>query len=111
MNIRKDPQTGVLYLRLRPGRERDEHGVLRGLVEESIEIGEGAYLDIDADRRPVGVEFLSMEAFGEFLDRYPDGLEILEEEPTTPHGYRVGFEDRIVEPGFEAGGPFVLWGY
>ena len=52
---------------------------MRGIVEETLELGEGVYLDLDARRRAVGMEFLSMEDFDSFLDRYPDGIEIAEQ--------------------------------
>lgn len=70
MNIKMDPETGVLYLRIKgePGTP--------GLVDHTEEIEEGAYLDLDAEMKPVGMEFLSVEDFEAFLEKYPEGLEI-----------------------------------
>lgn len=70
MNIKIDPETGVLYLRL-----KGLDGVA-GLVEETKEVEEGVYLDLDAEGKPVGMEFLSMEDFEAFLRKYPEGIEI-----------------------------------
>ncbi len=78
MNIKKDPQTGVIYLRLRPGRSTDQEGVVRGLVEETLEVEDGVYLDLDDEGRTIGMEFLTIANFNSFLDKYPEGIEILD---------------------------------
>ncbi len=72
MNIKMDPETGVLYLRMK-GLEGTP-----GLVDQTVEVEEGAYLDLDAEMKPVGMEFLSIEDFEAFLEKYPDGIEILD---------------------------------
>ena len=77
MNIKIDSETGVLYLRLK-GSEGTP-----GLVEETREVEEGAYLDLDAESRPVGMEFLSIEDFEAFLEKYPDGIEIPDSAETS----------------------------
>ncbi len=69
MNIKMDPETGVLYLRLK-GAEGTP-----GLVDQTVEIEEGAYLDLDAESKPVGMEFLSIEDFEAFLEKYPGGID------------------------------------
>jgi uncharacterized protein YuzE len=80
MNIKKDPETGVLYLRIK-GSEGAP-----GLVDQTVEVEEGAYLDLDAEMKPVGMEFLDIEDFEAFLEKYPDGIEILDPntEPSKP---------------------------
>jgi uncharacterized protein YuzE len=76
MNIKMDSETGVLYLRAK-GSEGTP-----GLVDQTVEVEEGAYLDVDADMKPVGMEFLSIEDFEAFLKKYPDGIEILDSADT-----------------------------
>jgi uncharacterized protein YuzE len=71
VNIKIDPETGVLYLRMKGSDGAP------GLVDQTIEVEEGAYLDLDADMKPVGMEFLSIEDFEAFLEKYPVGIEIL----------------------------------
>ncbi len=57
MRLRYDPASGALYFRVREGN-----------IEETLETGTpGAYLDIDAQGRVVGLEFLSFEEFTNFL--------------------------------------------
>ena len=75
MNIKMDPETGVLYL-----RTKGSEGAY-GLVDHTVEVEEGAYLDVDSEMKPVGMEFLSIEDFEAFLEKYPGGIEILD--PTT----------------------------
>ena len=77
MNIKMDSETGVLYLRMK-GAEG-----LPGLVDRTVEVEEGAYLDLDAESKPVGMEFLSLEDFEAFLEKYPDGIEILGSNDTS----------------------------
>ena len=64
-----DPESGAIYVTLR-----------EGTVDDTIEIAEGAYLDIDAENRVLGAEFLSQEEFAEILEKYaginlPDRIE------------------------------------
>ena len=70
MNIKMDSKTGVLYLRMKGSEGKG------GLVDQTVEVEEGAYLDLDAEMKPVGMEFLSMEDFEAFLEKYPGGIEI-----------------------------------
>jgi uncharacterized protein YuzE len=78
MNIKMDPETGVLYLRI-----KGSEGAY-GLVDQTVEVEEGAYLDMDSERRPLGMEFLSIEDFEAFLEKYPDGIEILDPNTSSP---------------------------
>jgi hypothetical protein len=70
VNIKMESETGVLYLRM-----KGSEGV-SSLVEQTVEVEEGAYLDLGAESKPVGMEFLSIEDFEAFLEKYPDGIEI-----------------------------------
>ena len=47
MNIKMDSETGVLYLRIK-GSEGTS-----GLVDQTVEVEEGVYLDLDAEMKPV----------------------------------------------------------
>jgi len=47
LRLKYDPDAEALYLTLR-----------EGLAAETIEIEESVYVDLDADERPIGVEFL-----------------------------------------------------
>ncbi len=76
MNLKKDGVTGSLYLRYREGVIRDPGCLPEGLVEESLELDEGVYMDLDKDGFVIGIEFLSLEEFGAFLDKHPDGVDI-----------------------------------
>jgi len=53
------PDGHLLYVRLREGE-----------VVETDELEEIVYVDLDAEGRPVGVEFLDAAAFFPFLDRW-----------------------------------------
>jgi uncharacterized protein YuzE len=70
VNIKMDHETGVLYLRIKgtPGTT--------GLVDQTVEVEEGVYLDLDAEMKPVGMEFLTIEDFETFLEKYRDGIEV-----------------------------------
>jgi uncharacterized protein YuzE len=57
--FRFDPESGAIYFTLR-----------EGTVDDTIEIAEGAYIDIDADHRVLGAEFLSQQEFAEVLAKY-----------------------------------------
>lgn len=76
MNLKKDRTTGSLYLRYRKGVISDPDRLPEGLVEETLELDEGVYMDLDKDRYVIGVEFLSLEEFGDFLEKHPEGVEI-----------------------------------
>ena len=92
MNIKMDPETGVLYLRLK-GKAGTP-----GLVDHTVEVEEGAYLDLDAEMKPVGMEFLSVEDFEAFLEKYPEGIEIPnptdapEKSPIDQAFYRIVYQ-------------------
>jgi uncharacterized protein YuzE len=73
-----DRTTGAVYLRYRPGAIRDPGHPPEGLVEETLELGEGVFMDIDKDGNVIGVEFLSMDDFAAFLAEHPGGVELPE---------------------------------
>jgi uncharacterized protein YuzE len=58
VKFRYDPQSGALYIRLRAGQ-----------IYETLELAEGAYLNIDIEGRVLGAVFLSLEDFAEFASR------------------------------------------
>jgi hypothetical protein len=41
-----------------------------GRVERTIELDGGAYADLDAEDRPPGPEFLVLQAFDDWMERY-----------------------------------------
>ena len=60
LEMRYDAEAGALYLRL---------GGATGPVAETVEIEEMVYMDLDADARPIGVEFVVAQDLLPFLMR------------------------------------------
>lgn len=58
MVLEYSPDGNLLYVRLRPGE-----------VAETAELEENVYVDLDADGRPVGVEFVDADGLFPFLRR------------------------------------------
>ena len=58
MRFEYDPGADALYVWLGEGR-----------VERTVELAEGAYADLDAEDRPVGLEFVALAAFRDVLER------------------------------------------
>lgn len=56
-------------------------------MAESIELSEGAYLDIAEDGYVIGIEFVTLSDFEEFLKEHPEGLDIPDriEDPAAFH--------------------------
>jgi uncharacterized protein YuzE len=52
VKFRYDPQSGALYIRLREGQ-----------IHKTLELAEGAYLNIDSEGRVLGAVFLYLEEF------------------------------------------------
>ncbi len=50
MKLRYDPESGALYVR-----------VEEGAIQETVQHADGVYLDIDAEGRVLGAEFLTLE--------------------------------------------------
>ena len=49
-----------------------------GPVAETIEVEESVYVDLDADARPIGIEFLNADDFLPFLARHGGQLTLPE---------------------------------
>jgi uncharacterized protein YuzE len=58
LRIRYDPDADAMYFRLRDGT-----------VDETVEIEQMVYVDLDAGGRPLGVEFVVASDFLAFLAR------------------------------------------
>lgn len=78
LNVRRDPTYGTLYLRFREGATGygDPDQLPEGLVEDSLELDEGVYLDVDERGQVIGIEFETLTSFEEFLKRHPEGVDI-----------------------------------
>jgi uncharacterized protein YuzE len=59
MKFEFDREADALYIRLKEGR-----------VERTIELDRGVYADLDAEDRPLGLEFIALRAFDEWMERY-----------------------------------------
>ena len=62
MRIELDKEYDLLYIELRPDLE----------VERTEDLAEGVHLDLAAEDEIVGVEFLSLKAFDDFVEAHPD---------------------------------------
>lgn len=58
MRIELDLEFDLLYIELREGE-----------AESTVDLDEGVHLDLDAEGRTLGIEFLSIEAFRRYLKR------------------------------------------
>jgi uncharacterized protein YuzE len=59
MRIEWDDEYDILYIELRPND-----------VDETVDLANGVHLDLDAEDRVVGLEFLSLEAFDHFIESH-----------------------------------------
>ena len=59
MRFEFDSEADALYIRINEGR-----------VERTMEIEEGIYADLDAQDRPLGLEFIALAAFDEWMKRH-----------------------------------------
>lgn len=57
-DVQLDPEVNALYLEF-----------FAGEVARTLELAEGVYLDLDEENQPIGLEFIDMEAFENFLAR------------------------------------------
>jgi uncharacterized protein YuzE len=67
-----DREADALYVRLRP--------IADGEVARTLELEEGVYVDLDSGSRTLGVEFIALAAFDDFLKKHgalniPDHVE------------------------------------
>jgi uncharacterized protein YuzE len=72
MRFEFDDEADALYIRLREGR-----------VERTIQLEEMVYADVDAEDRPLGLEFVALAAFDAWMKRHgtlnvPERVEGLE---------------------------------
>lgn len=70
MRIELDKEAGALYLQFVSGEIPD------GAVARTLEIEPDVYLDLDAEDRPLGLEFVHASDFQGFLERHGGLLEI-----------------------------------
>ncbi len=59
MRFEFDSEADALYVRISEGR-----------VERTIELDEGVYADLDAEDRPLGLEFIALAAFNGWMRRH-----------------------------------------
>lgn len=59
MRFEYDDQADALYVHIRDGE-----------VSRTLEVDEGVYVDLDAERRPLGLEFIALAAFDEWIKRH-----------------------------------------
>lgn len=63
MRIELDTEANALYLYI-----QDE--IRDGEAVRTLEVEDGVYLDLDADNRPLGLEFIQADDFQDFLKRH-----------------------------------------
>jgi len=68
MRFEYDREVGALYIYVRE--------IAEGAVARQIELQEGVYLDADQKGRTLGMEFLDLENFREWLERGGGKVEI-----------------------------------
>jgi len=73
VKLRYDLESGALYMRVR-----------EGAIEESVQHADGVYLDVDAEGRVIGAEFLTLKELAETI---------------TAEGGRWELPERIENPG------------
>ena len=59
MRFEFDSEADALYIRIKDGR-----------IERTIELDEGVYADLDAEDHPLGLEFIALSAFDEWIKRH-----------------------------------------
>ncbi|MGH3089496.1 MAG: DUF2283 domain-containing protein [Rubrobacteraceae bacterium] len=59
MRFEFDSEADVPYIKINEGR-----------VERTVELEEGVYADRDAEDRPLGLEFIALAAFDEWMKRH-----------------------------------------
>jgi DNA-binding CsgD family transcriptional regulator/uncharacterized protein YuzE len=77
VRIEMDPDYGLLYIELREGE-----------AEQTLDLAEGVHLDLDAQGKALGLEFLSLKAFEHYM-RWVGALEVNEDGFFTDRGRRV----------------------
>lgn len=69
MRIELDTEVNALYLYV-------QDKIKDGEAVRTLEIEEGVYLDLDADNRPLGIEFVHADDFQDFLKRHGGRIRI-----------------------------------
>ncbi len=59
MRFEFDSEADALYIRIKDGH-----------VERTIELDKGVYADLDLEDRPLGLEFIALAAFDEWMKRH-----------------------------------------
>ena len=59
MRCEFDSEADALYIRIEEGR-----------ISRTIELEEGVYADLDAEDRPLGLEFIALAAFDQWMKRH-----------------------------------------
>lgn len=59
MRFEFDSEADALYIKINDGQ-----------VERTIELDEGVYVDLDNEDRPLGLEFIALTAFDEWIKRH-----------------------------------------
>jgi uncharacterized protein YuzE len=72
VKIEMDAEYDVLYIELRGGD-----------VDRTVDLDDGVHMDLDAEDRVLGLEFLSLEAFRQFV-RHHEGTVTIPELLTDP---------------------------
>lgn len=85
MILQYSPDGHLLYVQLRDDA-----------IVETVEVERDVYLDIDADGRPVGVEFVNADDFFPFLGRGLDDARAIVE---VPRALETRLGRMLAEPG------------
>lgn len=83
MKLRYDPESGALYVRVREGE-----------IEETVQHADGVYLDIDAEGRLLGAEFLTLKELAESITAEGGKWE-LPERIEDPDSYEASRADSL----------------
>lgn len=85
MKLRYDPESGALYVR-----------VESGVIEETVQHADGVYLDIDAEGRLLGAEFLTLEELAKAVTAEGGRWE-LPERIEDPDAYEVSRAESLTK--------------
>lgn len=83
MKLRYDPESGALYVRVREGE-----------IQETVQHADGVYLDIDAEGRLLGAEFLTLKELAESITAEGGKWE-LPERIEDPDSYEASRADSL----------------
>jgi uncharacterized protein YuzE len=83
VKLRYDPESGALYARFK-----------EGTIEETVQHADGVYLDIDAEGRVLGAEFLTLKELAEAVSAESGGWE-LPERIEDPNAYEAARSESL----------------